>query len=200
MFMSPALVCPQGHPSDDIDFCSVCGTKLVDSSTPAPATNCPDCGVPREPAAGAFCEACGHNYDTGAPGQLVWTAEVSIDPALREDGSPEPPAGTAAQQIELTRDSSLIGRRSDRRAIFPEIALDADDAISHRHALLNRLPDGSLVLRDIESSNGTRLNGVDLKPLVDTRLKDGDQITLGHWTRITIKSGEMRRSAASPAA
>jgi len=154
----------------------------------------------REPAAGAFCEACGHNYDTGAPGQLVWTAEVSIDPALREDGSPEPPAGTAAQQIELTRDSSLIGRRSDRRAIFPEIALDADDAISHRHALLNRLPDGSLVLRDIESSNGTRLNGVDLKPLVDTPLKDGDQITLGHWTRITIKSGEMRRSAASPAA
>jgi hypothetical protein len=195
--MSPALVCPQGHQSDETDFCSVCGTKLTaPEAAPAPATNCPDCGVSREPAAGAFCESCGHNYVTGeqghikppSPAPIVWTAEVTVDPTLREDGSPEPPAGFAAAPLELSKESNLIGRRSDRRAIFPEVALDADDAISHRHALLNRLPDGGLVLRDIGSSNGTRLNGADLKPLVDTPLKDGDQITLGHWTRITIRS------------
>jgi hypothetical protein len=152
--------------------------------------------VPRDPNAGAFCEACGHNYVTGEqghikppePAPIVWTAEVTVDPTLREDGSPEPPADFTAAPVELAKDSNLIGRRSDRRAIFPEVALDADDAISHRHALLNRLPDGGLVLRDIGSSNGTRLNGADLKPLVDTPLKDGDQITLGHWTRITIRS------------
>ena len=209
------LVCPQGHNSDEADFCSVCGSKIMNGAAPALSAAptekvCPDCGAPGEAAAGMFCEACGHNYVTGAAGHLrdsppppelapepapppapapsAWMAEVSVDPTLREDGSPEPPAAFAIQTIDLANSSSLLGRRSDRRAIFPEVPLDLDDAISHRHALLNRLPDGGLVLRDIESSNGTRLNGVSVKPMVDMPLKDGDQITLGHWTRITIRS------------
>ena len=70
-------------------------------------------------------------------------------------------------------ESHLIGRRSDKRGVFPEIALDSDDAVSHRHALLNRTPGGGLVLRDVGSSNGTRLNGVDVAPLTDMPLKSG---------------------------
>ena len=81
----------------------------------------------------------------------------------------------------------LIGRRSDKRGVFPEISLDADDAVSHRHALLNRTPDGGIVVRDVGSSNGTRLNGVEVEPLTDTVLKDGDVITIGHWTRLAIR-------------
>jgi len=208
--MSPTLVCPQGHNSDEADFCSVCGSKLLNG---AASDACPDCGAPREAGTGMFCEACGHNFVTGAAGHLkdatptpepepppvpqppptepqpiTWTAEVKVDPSLREDGSPDPPADFTAQTLDLSQESNLVGRRSDRRAIFPEVALDQDDAISHRHALITRVPDGGLVLRDIGSSNGTRLNGVDVKPLVDMPLKDGDQITLGHWTRIVIRS------------
>jgi hypothetical protein len=202
--MSTTLVCPQGHQSDELDFCSVCGSKLLSEASPG---TCPDCGAAREAGAGMFCEACGHNFITGAAGHLkepspaplapipepeppkiiTWSAEISIDPKLREDGSPDPPKDFTAQTINLSNESSLLGRRSDRRAIFPELALDADDAISHRHALLSRTADGGLVLRDIGSSNGTRLNGADVKPLVDMPLKDGDQITLGHWTRITVR-------------
>jgi pSer/pThr/pTyr-binding forkhead associated (FHA) protein len=45
-------------------------------------------------------------------------------------------------------------------------------------------------VRDIGSANGTRLNGQDLPPLTDTALKDGDALTLGHWTRLVVKAGE----------
>jgi pSer/pThr/pTyr-binding forkhead associated (FHA) protein len=113
---------------------------------------------------------------------------VTIDPSLREPDSPEPPPGVQPITINLDKPTSLIGRQSASRAIFPEIALNSDDAVSHRHALLERRPDGALILRDIGASNGTRLNGRDIEPLVDTPLRDGDQITLGHWTRIAIKA------------
>jgi pSer/pThr/pTyr-binding forkhead associated (FHA) protein len=83
---------------------------------------------------------------------------------------------------------NLIGRRSEKRAIIPEISLDLDDAVSHRHALLTLGEDSSLTLRDIGSSNGTRLNGKDVQPLVDIALHDGDQITLGRWTRVSVRS------------
>jgi pSer/pThr/pTyr-binding forkhead associated (FHA) protein len=45
-------------------------------------------------------------------------------------------------------------------------------------------------VRDIGSANGTRLNGKDLEPLTDTVLKDGDELTLGHWTRLSVKEGD----------
>lgn len=121
-----------------------------------------------------------------APGE-EWKLTVTIDPSLREEGSPEAPSGVGPYFFTLAKAVNLIGRRSEARAIVPEVPLDFDDAVSHRHALLTRSEDGSLVLRDIGSSNGTRLNGTDVQPLVDMPLKDGDQITLGHWTRMTVQ-------------
>ena len=44
------------------------------------------------------------------------------------------------------------------------------------------------MLLDVGSTNGTRLNGVDVLPGVRTPLRDGDEITVGCWTRITIRS------------
>jgi pSer/pThr/pTyr-binding forkhead associated (FHA) protein len=73
------------------------------------------------------------------------------------------------------------------RGIYPDIPLNFDDAVSHRHALIVRQSDGIFILRDIGSSNGTKLNGVELQPMVDTPIKDGDEFTLGHWTRIKVK-------------
>jgi hypothetical protein len=122
------------------------------------------------------------------PAPAGWLVVVAVDPSLRETGSPEPPAGVGPFTIPLDKPISMIGRKSASRAIFPEIPLDYDDAVSHRHALLERGADGRLVLRDIGAANGTRLNGKDVAAMVDQPLKDGDQITLGHWTRITVKA------------
>jgi pSer/pThr/pTyr-binding forkhead associated (FHA) protein len=87
----------------------------------------------------------------------------------------------------LQQDSTLIGRISDKRAIYPDIALDFDDAVSHRHALLLKQPDGHLMVRDIGSSNGTKLNGTELATMTDVPVNNGDELTLGHWTKIQLK-------------
>jgi FHA domain len=113
---------------------------------------------------------------------------ITIDPSLSQPDSPEAPVNQPPINLHLTKESNLIGRTSQLKGIFPEIALDFDDAISRRHALLNITPDGMLILRDIGSANGTRLNGVELKSMVDVSVKVGDEITLGHWTRIQIQS------------
>lgn len=117
-----------------------------------------------------------------------WRVEVTVDPTLREAGSPPAPADPRAITIELKSELNLIGRTSQSRAIYPEIPLDSDDAVSHRHALLSRDSGGKVILRDIGSANGTRLNGRDVQPLTDVVLHDGDELTLGHWTRLAIKA------------
>ncbi|MEH2055584.1 MAG: FHA domain-containing protein [Nostoc sp.] len=118
---------------------------------------------------------------------VAWEVIITIDPSLRSPESPEPPINQPAIAFPLEKPNNLIGRNSQVRAIHPEIALDFDDAVSHRHALLNRQTDGTFTLRDIGSSNGTQFKGVELKPMVDIPLQDGDEFTLGHWTRIAVK-------------
>lgn len=199
--------CPKGHASSDSDFCSDCGARIggpaVPSQTPVSQPDqpikCPDCGTVHVATAIRFCEVCGYNFETGGHGEappihpspepkLAWEVMVTVDPSLRSSDSPDAPANQPPVQIELTKESSLIGRRSVARAIEPDIALDQDAAVSHRHALLLLQPDQSLALRDIGSSNGTALNGAEVQPMTDTPLKDGDQITLGHWTRLVVRA------------
>jgi ribosomal protein L37AE/L43A len=184
---------------------------------PLPATtaqDCPDCGTLREHSGVAFCEICGYNFMTGARGEVPapmpsapvaqasappvpaaesqpasgWSLVVSIDPSLRQPVSPDPPTGIPSSTIAIKDPVSLIGRTSPTRGIFPEVPVDHDEAVSRRHALLQLGADGALALRDIGAANGTRLNGRDVQPMTDNPLKDGDEITLGHWTRISVKT------------
>jgi hypothetical protein len=191
-------LCPQGHQSIDPDYCSQCGSKIavvIDDGTntaetaalPPVAESCPVCTIPR--ATGNFCEACGYNYLTGKPAELPadvkqWQIVISIDPSPQAD-SPVPPT-RPTQVIDLAIGSYLIGRTSQKRAILPEIPLDFDDAVSHRHAVLEMRADRSLILRDVGSANGTSLNGHEIPLTRDIPLQDGDAVTLGHWTRIAI--------------
>ena len=204
------FVCPKGHESSEADYCSQCGAKMEAVAAPAPATaikQCPDCGTPREHADVVFCEICGYNFATGAHGEIPerppvvlvpvasmpvvepaegWSVEVTVDAQPHQDQSPEAPSGIDVATVELKHPVSLIGRRSDARAIFPDVALTHDDAVSHRHALLQLNDAGALTLRDIGSSNGTRVNGQEIAAMVDVPLHDGDAITLGHWSRLTV--------------
>ena len=177
------------------------------------ATLCPDCSAPHELYSGNFCEICGFNFVTKAHGELPiiqpvisevvapletitteqesaseWEVVVTIDASPHHADSPKPPADQPPIAIRLDKLTHLLGRTSQVRAISPDIAIDFDDAVSHRHALIDRQPDNTFILRDIGSSNGTQLNGVELKPMVDSPLKDGDEITIGHWTKITIRA------------
>jgi FHA domain len=119
---------------------------------------------------------------------LRWEAVMVVDPSLNVDPDPNLPCPTGEPERVFPLDfaDNLIGRRSDKRDIHPEITVN-DPCASHRHAKLQRQQDGSFTLLDVGSTNGTQLNGVDVQPGVRTPLSDGDQITLGCWTRITIR-------------
>ncbi|OKH55947.1 phosphopeptide-binding protein [Calothrix sp. HK-06] len=173
---------------------------------------CPACSAPHDSTSGHFCEICGYNFNTGAHGEVpiiildsdnvpsvsvektghLETRHVSslqititVDPALRGAESPEPP-NQPPIILRLDKETNLIGRLSVARGINPEIALNFDSAVSHRHALINRQSDSTFTLRDIDSANGTILNGVELTPMVDSVIQDGDEFILGHWTRIKV--------------
>jgi len=79
--------------------------------------------------------------------------------------------GTQATH-ELYDDQITIGRAADNTLVID------DASVSSHHATLT-LEDTDYVLRDIGSTNGSRLNGKDLATDTPYRLQDGDSLRLG---------------------
>ena len=96
------------------------------------------------------------------------------------------PVNEPERLFHLDLEENLIGRRSDSKKIYPTIPIE-DPGISHRHCKLLIEADGSVYILDLGSTNGTGLNGVELPAGVKKDLKNGDQITLGCWTQITVR-------------
>lgn len=194
---APCPECGTLPDGSDVVFCEICGYNFVTGARGELPFAAPSPSSPRgEFQAEAAQAVPGPDLvaDVGItlpaqrePGQ-TWEVTVTVDPSLREPGSPPPPPDVGPFVFSLTDPVSLVGRRSDTRAIYPQIALGHDDAVSHRHALLQLEPGGSLSLRDIGASNGTRLNGTEIAPMVDHPLRHGDCITLGHWTRLVVQA------------
>ncbi|MFB4277713.1 MULTISPECIES: FHA domain-containing protein [unclassified Nonomuraea] len=169
----------------------------------AGAESCPICQTPR---AGQFCEVCGHDYSGAAPVQIPvtgarWEAVTAADRTYYEkviaEGGPDAdavafPPYCPERSFALHGEQVRIGRRSRARNLAPEIDLTGppeDPGVSHLHAVLLSQPDGSWLVVDPGSSNGTQVNGRPLKVNVPVRVGPGDRIHLGAWTVITIREG-----------
>ncbi len=71
--------------------------------------------------------------------------------------------------IDLIEERTTVGRALDNM-----VRLE-DGTVSHHHALL--VQDGTdYKLRDLNSTNGTRVNGM---RIVETKLHNGDQVRIG---------------------
>ena len=208
------ILCPKGHVSTEADYCSECGAKITGTAPPelpgaAPGISappagdvCPDCGTRRATATATFCEVCRFNFVTGAswaaasaapapislPTAAGWDVLVAVDPSLYLEPEPDVPCpvNEPERRFPLDLAESLIGRRSESRGIFPEVPL-ADPGVSHRHAKIFKGLDSKIALLDVGSTNGTRINGLEIAAGAETPLADGDQITLGCWTRLTLR-------------
>lgn len=73
---------------------------------------------------------------------------------------------------ELTDELITVGRVEENSLCI------VDASVSSRHATLT-LDEGDYILRDIGSTNGTRLNGRDIAEGEDHKLQDGDGILFG---------------------
>lgn len=74
------------------------------------------------------------------------------------------------EKIALAKDRYVIGRQTDSDICFD------DDLVSRRHAEIVKSPDGTVILRDLESRNGTYCNE---RKVTARTLKDGDLIRIG---------------------
>jgi CheY-like chemotaxis protein len=90
--------------------------------------------------------------------------------------------GTASTIQVRVADEMVLGRADSENGIAPEINLAPYGAhvlgVSRRHAMLSA-QGRKLVVRDLASANGTRLNGFVLRHYQDYRLRHGDELTLG---------------------
>jgi hypothetical protein len=85
--------------------------------------------------------------------------------------------GEFAHDVALRGEQVIVGRLTDCQICL------ADANVSRRHAAFISIDDG-WAIEDLESTNGTRLNG---QPVTRARLRDGDVIEIGvtqlvyHW-------------------
>ncbi len=80
--------------------------------------------------------------------------------------------GRAGEARRLGAGPTVIGRRRSKVDVWFR-----DPAISRMHAAIEPEGDGEFVLRDLDSSNGTLLNGERIDEPIP--LREGDKITLG---------------------
>ncbi|MDT9685844.1 FHA domain-containing protein [Streptomyces sp. TRM76323] len=104
------------------------------------------------------------------------------------------PAYSPERRVPLTGQQVTVGRRRQSTGESPDIDLSVppeDPGVSHQHAVFVRQPDGSWVVMDQNSTNGTTVNGSDepIQPYVPVPLQDGDRVHVGAWTTLTVVRG-----------
>jgi pSer/pThr/pTyr-binding forkhead associated (FHA) protein len=102
------------------------------------------------------------------------------------------PVRTSERRIRLVGKQMRIGRRSAARDLVPEIDLadqPVDPGVSRLHAILTSASDGTWLISDPGSANGTLVNGLELSIGAAVTLHEGDRINLGAWTVITVHRG-----------
>ena len=76
----------------------------------------------------------------------------------------------------------LIGRDDSERSIQPDLDFGPYEGlrngVSRRHVEIT-YEDGALFIEDLESTNGTRINGFELAAGRKYRLRDGDELEFG---------------------
>lgn len=85
------------------------------------------------------------------------------------------------QRLAVTVDQEVIVGRSVEGDAQNQVEIDLSpqgayqSGVSRRHAIIRRHND-SLYVEDLRSTNGTRINGSQLTPEREYRLRDGDEV------------------------
>src|SRR5262252_773143 len=163
---------------DGTRFCDVCGAALwmagKSGSLPGMQGNGSNGNTPKP--APSLVHSGAHL--TGEPRVIA-----SLDPTPATHATLIIERGiSAGKKFPLSGPESNIGRWDADGGVFPDVDLDSDDPeakVSRRHARIS-LADGSYLIEDLGSTNGTFINrGRRLAPGDRHPLKDGDEIIVG---------------------
>ncbi|MEM7032354.1 MAG: FHA domain-containing protein [Chloroflexota bacterium] len=157
---------------------------------------CPFCHTPHVDNT-LFCSECGtylleddqRGTDPLGTGEIGWVGDSAdgVDGQGRYQGT-GPLAirlniGDQRRELEVPLNKAIhMGRLDPASDVFPEVDLTNDQGlekgVSRRHArILKR--EGSVVVEDLGSINGTFINGKRLAPYLPEMLTDGDSLQLG---------------------
>jgi len=131
-----------------------------------------------------FCWSCGApQHDATSPETLA-VPVVGTHENLQLHGHTAPLSphgdqlvivGRTQDPYVLTGDVTTVGRHDDS-----DIVLD-DVSVSRHHALFTRTASGRITLRDLNSLNGTYVNGVRVE---ETTLHSADEVQIGKFKLI----------------
>lgn len=157
---------------------------------------CPFCGTSHV-ANTLFCSECGtylleddrRGTDPLGTDEIGWVGEgedePDVSPLVKGTG---PLAirlriGEMQREVEASLAKAIhLGRLDPASDVFPEIDLTKDNGlekgVSRRHARIIKR-EGTVVVEDLGSINGTFINSKRLAPYLPEILHDGDQLQLG---------------------
>jgi len=185
------MLCPDCGTPREGEFCGVCRYNFETGQSYSAHPAAPSVVAP-SPAAKSAAPVPAATIPVTAEAALAlgapkgnWSVIIDFDPSI--DPMNEGATITPRPQLTFPLDlpEILIGRRNGKA--HPEIPVD-DEGVSSRHARISFTAEGNPVLLDLASTNGTAVNGGTVTPGVPTALASGDQIVIGRWTRITIKT------------
>ena len=178
----------------DALFCESCGYDFVTGQAPEPEPT-PTPTLIVSAATGSVEPAAATATPTIATG---WIVVVEVDIAwhgLKGELADRPLPPPSTSTVPLVHHTSLIGRTSQSRGLKPEVPLDADTAVSRRHAQFV-FENDQLSIVDLSSTNGTYVVTGSDEPTAATLpvaastpvvLADGDRVYLGAWSRLTVR-------------
>jgi hypothetical protein len=123
--------CANGHDSVDLDYCSVCGTRIdgapsatadvpvTDAGAGGTAAVCPNCDTDLDPGS-RFCEVCGYDPTTGSLPQapVVQPASPAADDSA-DDAGASPGAGAGKWIAVVAADRAYYDRNQVTEVQFP---------------------------------------------------------------------------------
>ncbi len=157
---------------------------------------CPFCHTPHVDNT-LFCSECGtylleddkRGTDPLGTGEIGWVGDSTEDSDAQSRFQGTGPLsirlniGEHKREVEVSLNKAIhMGRLDPASDVFPEIDLTEDGGlekgVSRRHArILKR--EGTVVVEDLGSINGTFINGKRLAPYLPEVLSDGDSLQLG---------------------
>ncbi len=155
---------------------------------------CPTCGAENLPGT-LFCVQCGTYLPSGGPLRTEPLPESdegrSAIPTIDAAGggdfarriSLEMEIINSGRTVVLSADREvLVGRLDAAHGIFPEFDTTDDrgleEGVSRRHARIYSR-EGTCFVEDLDSTNGTFLNGERITPYLPYAFHDGDTLTFG---------------------
>jgi pSer/pThr/pTyr-binding forkhead associated (FHA) protein len=157
---------------------------------------CPFCQTPHVDNT-LFCSECGtylleddkRGTDPLGTNEIGWVGDSTEDSDAQSRFQGTGPLsirlniGDKKREVEVPLNKAIhMGRLDPASDVFPEVDLTEDNGlekgVSRRHArILKR--EGTVVVEDLGSINGTFINGKRLAPYLPETLKDGDSLQLG---------------------